>query len=66
MDEKLYINHQCALAAQKASRILGCMKRSMASRLRKVILALYSTLVRPHLEYCVQLWRPQHKKDMEL
>ena len=66
VDKRLNMNWQCALAAQKANHILGCTTRSMTSRLREVILYLYSTHVRPNLEYRVQFWSPQHKKDREL
>ncbi|PKU44023.1 hypothetical protein llap_5671 [Limosa lapponica baueri] len=66
VNEKLNITHQCVLVAQKVNYIPGCIKRSMASRSREVILPLYPALVKPHWEYCVQLWGPQLKKDMDL
>ncbi|GAB0188666.1 hypothetical protein GRJ2_001331900 [Grus japonensis] len=38
----------------------------MTSRSRQVILPLYAALIGPCLEYCVQLWGPQYKTDMQL
>ena len=42
VDKKLNLTYQCALAAQKANRILDCINSNVASRSREVMLSLCS------------------------
>jgi hypothetical protein len=51
-------------AVKKANRILGQIYRTMEYKSKENILPLYLSLVRPHLEYCVQAWSPYLKKDI--
>ena len=64
VDERFNVSHQCEPGAQKANCILSCIKRSVTSRSREVILPLYSALMRPHLDCCILFWSPQHKNDI--
>uniref|UniRef100_A0A8C5PX62 Reverse transcriptase domain-containing protein n=1 Tax=Leptobrachium leishanense TaxID=445787 RepID=A0A8C5PX62_9ANUR len=64
IDFKLSNNVQCQTAAAKASKVLACIKRGVHSRDENIILPLYKSMVRPHLEYAVQFWAPVLKKDI--
>ena len=63
---RLSRSQQCALAARRANRMPGCIKHSMTSQPKELIILLCSALVWPHLECCAQFWAPQFKKDVKV
>ncbi len=59
----LKFSQQYKDAVGKANRMLGFINRNFSFKNKDIILPLYISLVRPHLEYAVQFWSPRHAKD---
>ena len=61
----LKFSKQCTEVEKKAQRLLGYIKRQFQFRNKEIVLTLYNSLIRPHLEYAVQFWSPTLRKDIE-
>ena len=62
MQSDLKVDKQCSKAANEANKKLGMINRNFKCKAKKVILSLYKSIVRPHLDYCVQAWKPHYRK----
>lgn len=51
-------------ASRKANFVLGFIARNFDCKTPEVMTRLYTSLVRPHLEYGIQFWSPCFQKDI--
>lgn len=64
VDDKLNMNLQCDVVAEMANVILGYFNRGVVGIFQEVMVLLYNAFIRSYLEYYVQFWGPQFKKDI--
>ena len=60
----LKVESQVDRVVKNAFGMLGFIGQNIEYRSWDVLLKLYKTLLRPHLEYCVQFWSPYYRKDI--
>ena len=66
LTDDLKVSGNCRQAYNKANRMLGLLARTVKFRKLEVMVRLYKSLVRPHLEYCAAAWSPHYCRDREL
>ena len=60
------VSEHCGIAASKGNQILGLIRRNITYKEIKLIILLHKAIVRPHLEYNIQAWRPYRKKNVDM
>ena len=66
IDDKLNFRSHIKAIVSKANRVLGLIRIGFSCLDKDMFLNLYPVLVRPHLEYCVQVWSPHWQQDIKL
>jgi len=66
VSDDLKWDKQCVAVVKKTNKLLRMIKRNFIDRSIATILALYKSLIRPHLEYCIQVWNQHLAKDIKL
>ena len=66
IQDNLKVSEQCLKAANTANKIMGMMNRTFSYKSKLLVDTLYTSLVRPHLDYCAQAWRPFLREDIDL
>ena len=66
MNANMKLSEQCRIAASKGKQVLGMIRRNITYKDKSVIVPLHKAIVRPHLEYCIQAWRPYLRKDIDM
>lgn len=61
VDENLTWEQNIQKAVNKAKQNIGWVSRNVLSRSIPVMMNVYKSIIRPHLEYCVQVWSPAAK-----
>ena len=66
LSNNLKVADQCAAACAKANKMLGLINRNIENKNKFIMLQLYKSLVRPHIDYCTVAWSPYYVEDKVL
>ena len=66
MNANMKVSEQCRIAESKGNQVLGMIRRNITYEDNSFIIPLYKAIVRPHLEYCIQVWNPYLRKDIDM
>ena len=65
MNANMNVSEQCRIAASMGNQVLGIIRRNITYKENSLIVPLYTAIVRPHLEYCIQAWSPYFRKYID-